>query len=119
MITIKNYKKLEGRDMLPWRDFAIQSVTEEEKYYEFKVLENRIPYIIRLQRENAHGANSKNYHWIKLFDGNGVYGYLHKTIRKEEIQQKEKIMEVMYRLVVEGKPKAQPVNGNRNFNSPF
>ena len=120
MITIKNYKKLEGTDLLPWRDFVIQTITEEEKYYQFKVLYNRIPYTICLQRENAHGANSKQHHWVKLFDANKIFGYANRTITKEVIRNKEKMAEEFYNLIDEVVPKAQPVTGrNFNNNNPF
>ena len=117
MITIKNYKVLEGYAM-DTKDFRIGEIQELERYYLFWVVENGIPYWIRLHRYGPFEERVKAYHWIVLMDGSNTTQYHVDSIKVEDIRNPEKFIKSLNSLIIKGKPKAQPVTG-RNFNNPF
>lgn len=118
MITIENYKTLEGYAMHT-KDFRIGEVEETETHYLFRVAENAIPYYIRLHRDSVLMDRIKKYHWIELYDGTNTTRYSINTIKIEDIKNKEKFIKTLNSLIIQGKPKAQAVTGNKNFNNPF
>ena len=81
MLTIKNYKKLDG-----WKhnskDFRIASVYETQILYSFDVLYNSTPYIIKIFRE----ANVAKHYKISLRDGSDMTEYGYKWIAKNLIE---------------------------------
>jgi hypothetical protein len=101
MLTIENYKKLDG-----WKhnskDFRIGPVYETQILYSFNVLYNSTPYIIKIFRE----PNVAKHYRISLRDGMGMTEYGHKSIAKHLIEI-DKIIDGFETLIVYNKPKAQ------------
>ena len=81
MLTIENYKKLDG-----WKhnskDFRIGSVYETQILYSFDIRYNSIFYSIKIFRE----ANVAKHYKISLRDGSDMTDYGHKWIAKNLIE---------------------------------
>jgi hypothetical protein len=94
MLTIKNYKKLQG-----WKhnskDFRIASVYETQILYSFDVLYNSTPYIIKIFRE----ANVAKHYKISLRDASGMKEYGYKWIAKNLIEI-DKIIDGFEMLII-------------------
>jgi hypothetical protein len=94
MLTIQNYKKLQG-----WKhnskDFRIASVYETQILYSFDVLYNSTPYIIKIFRE----ANVAKHYKISLRDGSDMTEYGYKWIAKNLIEI-DKIIDGFEMLII-------------------
>jgi hypothetical protein len=94
MLTIKNYKKLQG-----WKhnskDFRIASVYETQILYSFDVLYNSTPYIIKIFRE----ANVAKHYKISLRDASDMKEYGYKWIAKNLIEI-DKIIDGFEMLII-------------------
>ena len=104
MLTIKNYKKLDG-----WKhnskDFRIASVYETQILYSFDVRYNSIFYSIKIFRE----ANVAKHYKISLRDGSDMTEYGYKWIAKNLIEI-DKLIDGFETFIIHNKP---------NFNNPF
>ena len=110
MLTIKNYKQLEGWAH-NYKEFMIGEIIETETEYSFRVGYNKIPYIIKIFRE---GTITKEYE-IVLRDGQNMVQYGRQWIKKDKIGI-NKITNTFEKLIVNSKPKAQSqMNNNINY----
>jgi hypothetical protein len=104
MLTIENYKKLDG-----WKhnskDFRIASVYETQILYSFDVRYNSIFYSIKIFRE----ANVAKHYRISLRDGMDMNEYANKWVSKE-LFEINKITDGFETFIIHNKP---------NFNNPF
>jgi hypothetical protein len=94
MLTIENYKKLDG-----WKhdskDFRIGSVYETQILYSFDVRYNSIFYSIKIFRE----ANVAKHYKISLRDGSDMMEYGYKWISKNLIEI-DKIIDGFEMLII-------------------
>jgi hypothetical protein len=94
MLTIENYKKLEG-----WKhdskDFRIGPVYETQILYSFDIEYNSIFYSIKIFRE----ANVAKHYKISLRDGSCMMEYGYKWIAKNLIEI-DKIIDGFEMLII-------------------
>jgi hypothetical protein len=94
MLTIKNYKKLNG-----WKhdskDFRIGPVYETQILYSFDIEYNSIFYSIKIFRE----ANVAKHYKISLRDGSDMKEYGYKWIAKNLIEI-DKIIDGFEMLII-------------------
>ena len=112
-LIIKNYKGLDGWAH-NYKELQIGEITERENEYEFRVLYNSIPYIIKIFRK---GTITKEYE-IVLRDGSNIVQYGRTWIKKDKIEI-NKITDTFEKLIVNSKPKAQKINNPFYSNGPF
>jgi hypothetical protein len=113
MLTIQNYKVLEGWSH-NYKDLRIGPIYETVILYSFDVLYNSTPYIIKIFRE----PNVAKHYRISLRDGMGMNEYANKWVSKE-LFEINKITDGFETFIIYNKPKAQQTTGNTNFNNPF
>ena len=113
MLTIQNYKKLEGYAH-NYKDFRIGEIIETENEYHFRVGYNGVPYTIKIFREST----SNNEYEVVLRDGSDVTQFGRNFIRKENMDM-NKIIRKFESLIKFYRPLAQQTMGNTNFNTPF
>ncbi len=80
MLTIKNYKQLEGWAH-NYKEFMIGEIIETETEYSFRVGYNKIPYIIKIFR---NGTEYKEYE-MELRDGINTTQYGRTWVMKNSI----------------------------------
>lgn len=113
MLTIKNYKSLEGWEH-NYKDLQIGSIYETPILYSFSVRYNSTPYIIKIYRE----ANAAKHYKIALSDGLDMQQYGSKWVSKD-LFEINKITNGFEVFIIHNKPKAKQTTGNINFNNPF
>ncbi len=113
MLTIKNYKSLEGWAH-SYKDLRIGEIIETENEYTFRVGYNNLPYVIKIFRK---GTETKEYE-IVLRDGSDIVQYGRRWLMKGSFA-KHKIPYVFEGLIIDTKPKAQSINNPFYSNGPF
>jgi hypothetical protein len=113
MLTIKNYKQLEGWAH-NYKEFMIGEIIETETEYSFRVGYNKIPYIIKIFR---NGTEYKEYE-MELRDGINTTQYGRTWVMKNSIAI-DKITNTFEKIITHHKPKAQGVNNPFYSNGPF
>jgi len=113
MITIKNYKSLEGWAH-HYKDFRIGEIGETAENYIFRVAYNSTPYTLKIFRE---GTESGEYEMV-LRDGADIIQFGRTWIMKGSVS-KNKILDTLEKLITHHKPKAQGINNPFYSNGPF
>ena len=114
MLTIKNYKQLEGWAH-DYKDLRIGEIGETADNYIFRVAYNSIPYTIKIFRTKL----ITNEYEIVVRDGADMVQYGRHWITKNHIKI-NKITNTFENLIISSKPKAQQTTGNTNYsNGPF
>ena len=110
-LTIKNYKKLQNWSH-HYKEFTIGEVNETETEYNFRVVYNSTPYIIKIFRE---GTIINEYEMI-LRDGSNMIQYGREWIAGRKLKSLELTALIFEALIVKCKPKAQTqMNNNINY----
>lgn len=113
-LTIQNYKKLESWSH-NYKEFMIGEVIETETEYRFRVGYNGLPYTIKICRQTT----ITNQCEMALRDGSNITQYGREWVNIRSLKSKELTAMLFETLIIKHKPKAQPTNGNTNFNTPF
>jgi hypothetical protein len=113
MLTIKNYKQLEGWAH-NYKDLRIGEIIETETEYTFRVGYNSTPYIVKIFR---NGTITNEYE-IVVRDGSDVVQYGRQWIKKDKIEI-NKITDTFEKLIVNSKPMARGINNPFYSNGPF
>ena len=115
MLTIKNYKQLEGWAH-NYKDLRIGEIGESADNYIFRVAYNSMPYTIKIFR---NGTTTKEYDMV-LRDGADITQYGREWIAGRKLKSLELTALIFEALIVKCKPKAQQTTGNTNYsNGPF
>ena len=113
MLTIKNYKQLEGWAH-NYKDLRIGEIGETADNYIFRVAYNSVPYTIKIFRE----ATATKEYEIVVRDGADVTQFGRHWIRKNHIEI-NKITNTFENLIISSKPKATQINNPFYSNGPF
>lgn len=113
MLTIKNYKSLQGWAH-SYKDLRIGQIGETADSYIFRVAYNSTPYTIKIFR---NATEAKEYE-VVLRDGADIVQYGRCWLMKGSFA-KHKIPYVFEGLIIDTKPKAQSINNPFYSNGPF
>jgi hypothetical protein len=114
MLTIKNYKQLEGWAH-HYKDFRMGEIIETETEYTFRIGYNLIPYTIKIFR---HATSLTKEYEIVVRDGSDVVQYGRQWIKKDKIEI-NKIIDTFENLIVSSKPMARGINNPFYSNGTF
>ena len=114
MLTIKNYKQLEGWAH-NYKDLRIGEIGESADNYIFRVAYNSIPYTIKIFRTKL----ITNEYEMVLRDGADITQFGREWIAGRKLKSKELTALIFETLIVKCKPKAQGVNNPFYSNGPF
>jgi hypothetical protein len=113
MLTIKNYKQLEGWAH-DYKDLRIGEIGETADNYIFRVAYNSMPYTIKIFR---NGTAKKEYE-IVLRDGADITQFGRTWVMKNSIAI-DNITNTFEKLIVHHQPKAKGINNPFYSNGPF
>ena len=113
MLTIKNYKKLEGWSH-DYKDFRIGEVGETADNYVFRVAYNSTPYTIKIFRTKL----ITNEYEIVLRDGADVTQFGRSWMKKHNLEI-DNIIIAFETLIIQCKPMAKGINNPFYSNGPF
>jgi hypothetical protein len=111
MLTIKNYKQLEGWAH-NYKDLRIGEIGESADNYIFRVAYNSIPYTIKIFRAGTIGDEYE----MVLRDGSDITQFGREWIKGRKLKSLELTALIFEALIVKYKPKAQTqMNNNINY----
>lgn len=113
MLTIKNYKKLEGWAH-DYKDLRIGEIIETENEYTFRVGYNSTPYTIKVFRPLIGG----DYEMV-LRDGSDITQYGREWIDSRRLKSFELTTSLFEALIIKYQPKARGINNPFYNNGPF